>query len=1455
MRTQGQPPPNCRCSYGDLDIKVSMLFISFYVSDYLDIKRQGADEELSDGGSLRVIVYGYDGLPMQPVAPPSPDYIPGLEEPQTPPVSQDEDEQDEHVLPAEEQPLPSVDSPTAESSGYVAESNPEEDPEEYEDDEAEDEPVIPPPSIDTTTTGARITVRLQVAISLPPEAKVERLLAMPTPPPSPLTSLSPPSAWEHLARMASTQALIDAVSVALPSPSLPPPLYIPPPVDRRDDIPETDMPPRKRLCLSTLGSRYEVGESSTARLTEDPAEAVLEIAPVTLREVNTRVTELAELHEHDTQDLYDLLEDAQDSRTRISQRVTMDSQWVELLMEDRIAHQETILIVEEEAYAARKAWARSIRLSIIGRDSLSDGRHETRDRKVMEPVTRQGPNIPPNNTNPNNMTSDSVQAMIDQALLRNSTNRYGSHRTKGVVGLTRWIEKMESVFQISGCAIENQVKFTTCTLLDAALTWWNSQIRSLGPDAYSMTLEVLKKKMTEKYCPQGEIKKLEIELRNLKVKGNDVPTYIECFQELTLICTKLVANETEKIDKYISGLPDNIYRSVKASKPKTLNETIELVNDLMDQKLCTYSERQTNNKRKADDLSRNNHGHQQQPAKRHNVTKVYNMGSGERKPYRGNLPKCTKCLFYHNGTCTQKCHNCNKIGHFAHDCRSSGNANVVNAQRDNKAIPKRNGCFKCGAPGHFKRDCPELKNKDGGNVNAQGWVYAVGNAEKKGNASRDPNSNVVTGTFLLNNGYASILFDTGADRSFISTAFSSLIDIVPTSLGNSYDVELADGKIVGTFLAQISAKKEEDKSEGKQLKDIPIVRDFSEVFPENLSGLPLARPVEFQIDLIPGAAPDKKEHGEHLKEILELLKKQKLYAKFSKCEFWFPKVQFLGHVIDSRGIHVDSAKIESIKDWASPKTPMKICQFLGLAGYYRRFIKGFLKIAKSMTKLTQKGINFDWGENGENAFQLIKQMLCSAPILALPKGSKDFVVYCDASHKGLGIVLMQREKVIAYASRQLKIHEKDYTTDDLELGSVVFTLKIWRHYLYGTKCTMFTDHKSLQHIHDQKELNMRQRCWLELLSDYDCDIRYHPGKANVVSDALSRKERVEPLRVRALVMTIGMDLPKQILEAQIEVLKPKNVENEDVGDSSLIAAMCHYLEYPLCFINTENRLKIHFEHMGMLGEVCGIDLVRCRCMGEPGEEGRAIVTFGRKRCWQVVRAGYREYLENSSNAIAPEEPDNSLSMRDEHLSTILETESDEVIKSSVEDLVPILSESEDTSGSDSECVLPSCDDFSPINVFEKKSVTFSNPLFNSNDDFTSSDDESLSDEDVLEDDVKIYSNPLFKFDDEYISSDVNPLFDELLEDIECKDSYDSNLDESTFLVTPLSDSNEDEYFTKGDDVEILLHRNPSTPIMSVVSILEGLTSEPPLEENDDLLIWNLRIMNGRRLCMMLQLMI
>ncbi|GJX41537.1 reverse transcriptase domain-containing protein [Tanacetum coccineum] len=280
----------------------------------------------------------------------------------------------------------------------------------------------------------------------------------------------------------------------------------------------------------------------------------------------------------------------------------------------------------------------------------------------------------------------------------------------------------------------------------------------------------------------------------------------------------------------------------------------------------------------------------------------------------------------------------------------------------------------------------------------------------------------------------------------------------------------------------------------------------------------------------------REEHVEHLRLVLGLLKKEKLYAKFSKCKFWLREVQFLGHVINGNGIHVDPSKTESVKNWKYPRTLTEVRSFLGLAGYYRKFIENFSKIAKSIAILTQKCKVFDWGEEHELAFQTLKDKLCNAPVLALSDGPEDFLVCCDAFGIGLGCVLMQRGKVIAYASRQLKIHEKNYTTHDLELGAVVFALKIWRHYLYGTKSVIYTDHKSLQHIFSQKELNMRQRRWIELFSDYDCEIRYHPGKANVVVDALSRKERVKPKRVRAMNMILQSSIKDRILAAQKEAV-------------------------------------------------------------------------------------------------------------------------------------------------------------------------------------------------------------------------------------------------------------------------------------------------------------------------------
>ncbi|KAA0033475.1 pol protein [Cucumis melo var. makuwa] len=247
------------------------------------------------------------------------------------------------------------------------------------------------------------------------------------------------------------------------------------------------------------------------------------------------------------------------------------------------------------------------------------------------------------------------------------------------------------------------------------------------------------------------------------------------------------------------------------------------------------------------------------------------------------------------------------------------------------------------------------------------------------------------------------------------------------------------------------------------------------------------------------------EHEEHLRIVLQTLRDNKLYAKFSKCEFWLKQVSFLDHVVSKAGVSVDPAKIEAVTGWTRPSTVSEVRSFLGLAGCYRRFVDNFSRIATPLTQLTRKGAPFVWIKACEDSFQNLKQKLVTAPVLTVPDGSGSFVIYSDASKKGLGCVLMQQGKVVAYASRQLKSHEQNYPTHDLELGVVVFALKIWRHYLYGEKIQIFTDHKSLKYFFTQKELNMRQQRWLELVKDYDCEILYHPGKANVVADALSRK--------------------------------------------------------------------------------------------------------------------------------------------------------------------------------------------------------------------------------------------------------------------------------------------------------------------------------------------------------------
>ncbi|WVZ89681.1 hypothetical protein U9M48_036053 [Paspalum notatum var. saurae] len=277
---------------------------------------------------------------------------------------------------------------------------------------------------------------------------------------------------------------------------------------------------------------------------------------------------------------------------------------------------------------------------------------------------------------------------------------------------------------------------------------------------------------------------------------------------------------------------------------------------------------------------------------------------------------------------------------------------------------------------------------------------------------------------------------------------------------------------------------------------------------------------------------NEKEHEEHLKIVLARLREHKLYAKFSKCAFWLKEVSFLGHILSEKGVAVDPSKVKDVLNWKQPETVTEIRSFLGLAGYYRRFIKDFSKTAKPMTSLTKKNAKYVWSSNCEEAFQTLKKLLTSAPVLAQPDVTKPFDVYCDASGNGLGCVLMQEGRVIAYASHQLRKHEANYPTHDLELAAVVHALKIWRHYLLGNTCHIYIDHKSLKYILTQPELNMRQRRWLELIKDYDLEIHYHPGKANVVADALSRKAHCNFIEARPTVRVLCCEMDEVKIPAE-----------------------------------------------------------------------------------------------------------------------------------------------------------------------------------------------------------------------------------------------------------------------------------------------------------------------------------
>ncbi|GJY94571.1 putative reverse transcriptase domain-containing protein [Tanacetum coccineum] len=1100
-------------------------------------------------------------IPIMPEGPPSPDYVPGPEEPeQAPPspvylpyvpepVYPEYMPPEDDVLLAEEQPLHAAASPTAESPGYIPESDPEEDPEEDPADYHADRD-------DDDDEERRRSTLLLADFLFPPRTpeEVERLLALTTPPPSPLTPLP-----------------------QIPSPTPNSPTHI--------EIPESCLPRRKRVRFAspTLVVRWgELAQETSLRFARPR------------RGFNLRVTDLATIIDEETTSMYGIMEDAQDDRSQLRGRVN-------LLYRDRPVHRRLAMMVEREAKMARGAWGlsmdasdyarsnvMSLRTTVVAQSALilelqsadhwrqraitellaSDHRKQVQLTETLKSCGRTtGPRW------------SSFRGSMDPQKVRHSLMHQerlvAAPRFGYVVAMLCSLLSIMGYSQLADCI----------DLLFCLATQYRSFVQVVS--TYTAILSVTGISRL-KMAPRGRPTRLNPNATPTPVTDTHTTTSVTNAQIQAMInegvTAALAARDATRnggeIDSHTSGIGAEglALRGVVGTPQSALLLHVEL------------------------------------PVKTTTPEAAHAMPWRTLKKMmttirpKGRIMKMDFEMLEFEGE-----------GYRCGDHTKGLDLYVPNVPITTKVLVLLNATSATDlviylVTGHFKKKCQKLKNNNNrgnrvGNAKAQAKVYAMGNARA------NPDNNVITGTFLLNNRYASILFDTSADRSFVTTAFSSRIVITPTALDHDYNVELADGRIVGlntiirgctlnflnhpfiiylmpvelgsfdmiigmdwlakyhaviicaekivripfgdeiligchVFLANITVTKDEDMSKGKRLEDVPVVQEFPEVFPEDLPGIPPTRQVEFQIDLLPGATPvarapyrlapsemkelveqlqeltdkgfirpssspwgapvlfvkkkdgsfwmcinyrelnklivknryplpriddlfdqlqgssiyskidlrsgyhqlravfmdlmnrvckpymdkfvivfindiliyskSKKEHEEHLRKILKLLKKEELYAKFSKCEFWISRVQFLGHVIDCRGIHVDPTKIESIKDWASPKTSTEIRQFLGLAGYYRRFIEGFSKIAKSMTKLTQKGVKFDWGNKQEAAFQPLKQKLCSAPILALPEGSEDFIAYCDASKKGLGAVLMQRENTEVRKSENIK---------------------------------------------------------------------------------------------------------------------------------------------------------------------------------------------------------------------------------------------------------------------------------------------------------------------------------------------------------------------------------------------------------------------------------------------------
>ncbi|GJX55693.1 putative reverse transcriptase domain-containing protein [Tanacetum coccineum] len=658
------------------------------------------------------------------------------------------------------------------------------------------------------------------------------------------------------------------------------------------------------------------------------------------------------------------------------------------------------------------------------------------------------------------LVADSVAAALEAqaATMANAdnTNRNTGQSTKGAVGLICWFERTESIFLCSNCTEDCKVKFATGTLTEEALSWWNSFAQPIGiEEAYKIAWSRFKQLLIKKYCPQTKIKKMEDEFYNLTVKGNDLKTYIRRFQELAVLCPTMVPNSKKLIEVFIEGLPISILEAFPCVRnAPCITQDLALSSVRLATRGKGHYESQypraNNNAHGRAYLLRDKNAHQDPNLvmgtfflNQHLARVLLDLGADKSFVSISlasmlNIPPITLDTTYDIGMADGNLVGTNTV---IQGCTLI----LLNQPFKIDLMPIKLGCFdivigmdllsKYHARIIYDEKVVHIPIDD------ETLIIRAQVMEKKSDEKRledipERLRFYPTKYFALE---APVLFVKKKDGCFRMCI--DYREMNKLTVKNRYPLPRIDD-LFYQLQGSSTYSKIDLRSGYHQLR----VRD--EDIPKTAFRMRYGH-YEFQkpcmlfdkfvivfIDDILIYSRNKEENTDHLRIILELLKKEKLYAKFSKSDFWISIVQFLGHVIDSQGIYVDPVKIEAVKDWTSPTTPTEVRQFLGLAGYYRRFIEGFSKIAKPLTELTQKNKKYIWGENQESAFQLLKQKLCEAPILALPEGNNDFVVYCDASHQGLGVVLMQREKVIAYASRQLKPHEENYTTYDLELGAI-----------------------------------------------------------------------------------------------------------------------------------------------------------------------------------------------------------------------------------------------------------------------------------------------------------------------------------------------------------------------------------------------------------------------------------